>query len=224
MCIPEVLVNNRDAIVGIEPQKQAISYDLVNWNKYFQQDTSFQEITLKHPFEITRNILFDKSKLLESNYSWASLRELFIAVMLWGFGSVGYGAYRTHKMVSDVDFKETLESTYFAIKQGDISRAYGNFKLEQCGPAFFTKFFYFVAHGFNRKPIPLILDSVVARNIETRCKLNIDSYARVNRDKNGRILSLRPYKEGYLQYVADMNNWARDLDATPDQLEFFLFS
>jgi hypothetical protein len=166
-------------------------------------------------------------------YSWDGLRELFISIMMWGFGTTGYGAYRTQRMVQDRNFQNTIESSYRNIDSGNILQAYNSFSLDKCGPAFFTKFFYFVGKG-SRTPVPLILDSVVAISIEERCGLNINHYAKVSRYPDnprnarkgivGKISAVLHYAQGYMNYLNDMDAWARDLEVTPDQIELFLFS
>ena len=82
--------------------------------------------------------------------------------------------------------------------------------------------------------MPLILDAVVARSLEERCGLSISRYAKVSiypdNQKNarkgivGKISAVNRYAQGYMNYLNDMDAWARHLEVTPDQIELFLFS
>lgn len=231
---PQILANNKNIIAALQPNKQAIPYTVSNWCKYFPNDELFNNITAKHPNEISRSDLFEMATNLQSNYRWDNLRELFISIMLWGFGTTGYGAYRTDRMVRDSNFQNTIESSYKKINDGNILKAYNTFSLDMCGSAFFTKFFYFVGKGSHNLPIPLILDSVVACSLEERCGLDISRYAKVSRypDKPenarkgiiGKIAAVNRYAHGYMNYINDIADWARHLEVTPDQIELFLFS
>ena len=230
----QILINNRNNISVLQPGQQAIHYAVDNWNSYFAGDTAFNNLSIRYPGKISRSDIFTMSNKLRSLYSWNGLREFFISIMLWGFGTTGYGAYRTDKMVRDRNFQNTIEMAYTNINCGNILQAYNSFSLERCGPAFFTKYFYFVGKGSCNLPMPLILDSVVARNLEERCGLNISRYAKVSRypdnPKNarkgivGKISKVNHYAMGYINYLNDMEAWARLLEVAPDQIELFLFS
>lgn len=231
---PQILINNRNDISVLQPGQQAIAYTVENWNSYFAGDTAFNSVSERYPNQITRSDIFTMGNNLRLLYSWNSLREFFISIMLWGFGNTGYGAYRTDRMMQDRNFQNTIESSYTNINSGNILQAYNSFSLDMCGSAFFTKFFYFVGKGSRKLPMPLILDAVVARSLEERCGVSISRYAKVSRytdnPKNarkgivGKISAVNRYAQGYMNYLNDMNAWARHLKVTPDQIELFLFS
>lgn len=231
---PQILINNRVDISVLQLGQQAIAYTVDNWNKYFEGDVAFNNLSIRYPGNISRNDIFIISNNLRTLYSWDRLREFFISIMLWGFGKTGYGAYRTDRMVRDRNFQNTIESSYTNINCGDIIQAYNSFSLQMCGPAFFTKYFYFVGKGSHNLPMPLILDSVVALNLEERCGLNISRYAKVFRYPDnpqnarkgivGKISAVNGYAMGYMNYINDMEAWARHLEVAPDQIELFLFS
>jgi hypothetical protein len=236
MTIPKILLDNKKLISRLKPEQQAIPYIVHNWNKYFAEDTAFRTLSRFYQDQITRKNIFDMGNDLRLNYSWNDLRKFFISIMVWGFGTTGYGAYRTYEMVNDKRFKSTVENCYQHIMNGDIERAYNAFWLNKCRSAFYTKFFYFTGRGNVNSPIPLILDSVVARYIEEKCNLDIGVYANVNRHtKNpkaktykpeiaGKISSVNRNAAGYIKYLNDMTQWANHLRVTPDQIELFFFS
>ncbi len=107
----------------------------------------------------------------------ATPRQLLSAVLMWGYGPIGYGPWRTARSLEgDADGvrlaraldplraaapgEEVLATAYRRLRDPRESR------LPRLGPAFFTKLLYFA--GYRRGaggPQPLILDSVVARRL-----------------------------------------------------------
>ncbi len=223
MTIPTYLSNNREHIADLIPGDQAIPYTKKMWDKYFSEDIEFQALVEKYPKQISRQNIFDIKKGLGSNPTSSELKQFYVAVMIWGFGTTGYGAYRTNKMIKDDRFQETIEDCFDKVQVGKIRQAYDGFCLNQCGSAFFTKFIYFSAHNTTNKTMPLILDAVVARSLEEKCHCDIKKYARVNRNK-GKIASVGRASDRYISYLQIMESWAEQLSVSGDQIELFLFS
>lgn len=142
----------------------------------------------------------------------------FFAVMIWGFGMTGYGPWRTEQMFKSKDFARRFTDIREAIKHGRITDAYKAAKIDYCGPAFFTKAFYFLGRVFGQKPLPLILDSRVCANLQ-KCADSkfkpVPSYFKANP-------SLR-HPAGYNEFCNDVDSWAAANGFLPDQLEIFLF-
>ncbi|MET7666759.1 hypothetical protein [Micromonospora luteifusca] len=106
-----------------------------------------------------------------------SPRQLLTAVLVWGYGPIGYGPWRaTRSLDADPDGKrlayaledlaasepdeEALRTAYQRFRDPDHAR------LPWLGPGLFTKVLYFV--GYRRGlggPQPLILDRVVASQL-----------------------------------------------------------
>lgn len=87
----------------------------------------------------------------------------FAAVMIWGYGVVGYGSFRTRKMFSTPGFLEKIEESYRLSQIGDYLDAYkylSKNKIELLGPAFGTKWISFSSPSTNPAPI---YDSFVAK-------------------------------------------------------------
>ncbi len=178
---PSYISKNKAKIARLVPANQAIPYKVENWVKYFPNDTDFKKIFTNYPTQISRQNIFDIKTNLGTNPSSNQLRMFFMAVMVWGFGKTGYGAYRTHKMVCDSSFLGTIKNSFDEIQLGNITKAYNCFSLDRCGSAFFTKYFYFSGQGSAFTPKPLILDAVVARSLEEKGCCDISRYARVSR-------------------------------------------
>lgn len=174
---PEYIRKNRSRITALCPAKQSIPYKQDKWTGH----PLFEQVLGKLPNPVSRGDLFEMSRALHQNTTPQALRELFVATMIWGFGTTGYGAWRTLRMVNDPDFDITLKVAYRHLCEGDIREAYDRFHLSRCGSAFFTKFLYFAAHPLPHTPTPLILDAVVARKLEESCHLDLSRYARAAR-------------------------------------------
>jgi hypothetical protein len=113
------------------------------------------------------------------------------------------------------DIKTHLEKIAEHICKGNLPEAYDQVDICRCGPAFFTKFFYFVGLTYKVQPLPLILDARVAASLTKCSSPSFDPKARYGIGK--------PDAPGYIAYVCDMNAWASHGGFAPDQLEMFLF-
>ncbi|NJP32068.1 8-oxoguanine DNA glycosylase OGG fold protein [Micromonospora thermarum] len=107
----------------------------------------------------------------------ATPRQLLSAVLMWGYGPIGYGPWRTARSLEgDPDgtrLARALDGLRGPIPDEDVLRtAYRRLRdpkesrLPRLGPAFFTKLLYFAGYRRGAGGLqPLILDSVVARRL-----------------------------------------------------------
>ncbi|MFF4807108.1 hypothetical protein ACFY03_02650 [Micromonospora chersina] len=150
----------------------------------------------------------------------ASPRQLLSAVLMWGYGPIGYGPWRTARSLEgDPDGKrlayaleglrapapdeDALRTAYQRLRDPKESR------LPRLGPAFFTKLLYFA--GYRRGAPgrqPLILDSVVRR------RLPVDAGVR---RESGWV------SEEWLAYLGWAADQARRRGIEPDEVEMALF-
>ncbi|MEU9738493.1 hypothetical protein AB0E12_04760 [Micromonospora chersina] len=107
----------------------------------------------------------------------AGPRQLLSAVLMWGYGPIGYGPWRAARSLEgDPDGKRLVHALEGlrapAPDEDDLRTAYQRLRdpkesrLPRLGPAFFTKLLYFA--GYQRGASgrqPLILDSVVRRRL-----------------------------------------------------------
>jgi len=215
--IPDRLLAEKSNLCS--PDNHVVYYDSNVWRKWFADDRDFNELIEKYPQQISRSDIAN----LASSTSSEVPRTAFLAAMLWGYGTVGYGAYRTSIMFRAKDFQNMIEKSFRSVSDGKYMDAYGMFILPMCGSAFFTKYFYFVGLGNKTTPLPLILDSVVANSL-AQLGVDISQLAKVTKNSAGKIVSVGRYADGYFQYVEMINSWASEIDCRPDSIEKWLFS
>jgi hypothetical protein len=160
--------------------------------------------------------------------------------MIWGYGfgsgrdergvQAGYGPFRTARILdknpkfntileevsSDLrgkmlsasnprDFDEAIETAYDKV-------AYDP-RVKWWGPAFFTKYLYFLGRAIDRHNCPLILDKKVVESLG-----NVSQrFARVEGQ------GLRPWTEGYMRYLWNMREWTGQVGCLADDIECFLY-
>lgn len=138
---------------------------------------------------------------------------LFLAAMVWGYGTVGYGPERVGEIarVAGAEFAPRLERQRDAALRGPAA-SWTSFKrsnrLFGLGPAFASKFAYFAAFERSDAELrPLIVD------------LNT-SWAMWDLVELPRSVEL---KGNYLKYVEDAHHWAALHNWRADEVEWALF-
>ncbi|MET7456497.1 hypothetical protein ABZT03_32385 [Streptomyces sp. NPDC005574] len=140
------------------------------------------------------------------------LRDLYVAVMLWGCGTTnGRGPRHTQAALSDARMPTVLRTTRESVREGDLSRAYRQFVLKGVGRSFFTKWFAAVDDRDPTCERALILDDRVFRSLNA---LGWSSYE---------VAGTRHWPTRYATYVSSMHTWAASLDVPAERLEWLLF-
>jgi hypothetical protein len=137
----------------------------------------------------------------------------FVAVMAWGSGAVGYGPWRTARILqTSVDAPDRLVSVAQRLAEAGALDAYGllggDCRLRWLGPAFGTKYLYFCPQS-PADPQALILDRLVARWLARH----------VDRPFNSLSWSSRRYR----RYLDLVGSWADALGVAPDDVEWCIF-
>ncbi|CAM5737229.1 hypothetical protein SHIRM173S_13168 [Streptomyces hirsutus] len=140
------------------------------------------------------------------------LRDLFVAVMIWGSGtSNGRGPRYTAAALSDTRLPHVLTTTRNAVRSGELREAYVQFAVRGVGRSFFTKWFAAVDDREATCERALILDDRVFRSLNAlgwSSKEAADS---------------RRWSARYVTYVIAMHSWARPLGVTAAWLEWLMF-
>lgn len=140
-------------------------------------------------------------------------RRAFVVVMTWGFGLVGYGPWRTRRILDGTqDSAARLCATAQALRTSGPLAAYaelaGQSRLAWLGPAFGTKYLYFCSPT-NQLPVALILDRLVADWLQTNTGVDLDPV---------------PWSPAtYGHYLMLIENWATRLGVPADALECCIF-
>ena len=219
MMIPQHLKNNTATIRAIGVDAHRIPFNSATWERQLGKTAVWQQFRSQIPTDsITRGDLFAMAREADAA---ERLQVLFVASMVWGYGEVGYGAWRSRAALEAPQLGEQLEMLAAKLLSGDLVGACRAVSIPRVGPAFYTKFFYFLCRGRVQR-FPLILDTVLMNAFEQLLGLDVGDYAKVTR-KHGRVTSILAWPEGYQRYVEQMHDWADALDCTADQIELFLF-
>lgn len=212
--LPDAVLAKREELVrGHDVLDQAISWNLETWtnsipaehHKFLDELSSDCKSDEQGRPAITRHQVFE----LRDN----DPRQLFLAAMIWGYGTTGYGASRVAKIIRKN--ANTLNDYLKGQVQAARSRpeeSWSSFRnehrLKWFGPAFASKFAYFVAFESSDSELrPLIVD------INT-------SWVMWDLVKLQRTVEL---KSTYVQYVDMAHRWAEEQGWRADEVEWALF-
>jgi len=138
----------------------------------------------------------------------------FIATMIWGYGPVGYGPYRTVRVLREnPDAAERLAAVArIARHEGGLAAftAIAAQPLRYLGVAFGTKYLYFCTAASADKPgIAPVLDAVVRRWLAAHAdlRLNIDTW----------------HAADYKRYLDALETWLALLSLPADTIEELIF-
>jgi hypothetical protein len=137
----------------------------------------------------------------------------FMATMIWGYGRVGYGPWRTRRVLEETPEAPLKLTTAAALVRADggpvAYRAMTSaLRLRFLGPAFGTKYLYFAPSQPDNPPA-LILDRLVA--------------GWLNRHAGTRINPITWAPSTYKHYVGLLVEFAEELDVGPDAIEERIF-
>ena len=204
------------------------NYNYETWKKHFTgNEVVLQDLAYIHgicPSIITRNDI--EQFVNAAQNGTCGIRIPFLATMIWGWGNGWRGRHNVELSYSDNRLDGSLKKAFELIQANKLQEAYDTFRVKGCGPAFFTKFFYFIGRALDIRPLPLILDTQVAKYLELMCiqeGWRLDDFVKVNRNEGNRIISTGRNVKGYLRYVHSMNSWANQLGCNADDIELFMY-
>ena len=138
--------------------------------------------------------------------------EAYLASMIWGFGKVPLGPFRTHRILDQgPDVPRRLRDAFRAVTRSaaeGYDHLAGPGRTKFLGPAFGTKLLFFTQPD-GARPVALILDAYVAEG------LGLLADTRLN--------PLPWSRPRYARYLELMHRWADDLGVAPDELECVVF-
>jgi hypothetical protein len=178
-----------------------------NWEKAFPRDKGF---IAGLPSPIDRACVRD---ICESKKY--SIREKFLAVMIWGYGDRGYGPYRVTQMLSQKNSQDVLTAVFAICQNGDPKSAYEFLRINRIrilGPSYSSKFISFCTPRHVGAPI---YDSLIALWVEA---FAAQEFADV------KISSEVWNSKTYSRYWDWIKEHSDQLNCFPDDIELVLFS
>lgn len=153
----------------------------------------------------------------------------FIASMIWGYGTTGYGPYRTARVLgTDPAAVSHLVAVARTAQDRDAGgdaafreiwegRCNDRDHLKYLGPAFGTKFLYFLTAAADDVPTTPVMDAVVRRWFSREAKVWLN------------VTSWKP--SSYEKYLSLLDTWREALAPEnggeppgPDQVEYVIFA
>jgi len=169
---------------------------------------SHQDFLKQLPDRLGRD---DVEKIARSCSDDTDVIRVFIAAMVWGYGPVGYGPYRTARVLAEnPDLQDKLgeAATRVRTEGGPAAFAWlAKNRIKRLGVAFATKYlFYFTTP--NQQPA-LVLDSRVHHWLREYGALRV---------------GLDWHVADYERYIQTTVAWAQALSTSPGQVEYLMFS
>ena len=159
--------------------------------------------------------LIDRQFLWKLSSSSAPAQVAFLAVMIWGYGDIGYGPYRVRQMFESEGFEQSLELVKALCHKGETLEAYKALKdsrIRQLGPSFGSKVLTFFHEPQSAPPI---MDSIVADWLKKHAP-DLHWVRKVNAE----TWNLSTY-ESYLKWISDASVIYQ---VTPCSLELLIFT
>ena len=207
--VPEKLISlfERWESVG-RPAQSGVSWQREAWKRLFP---GHAEVFDRLPECLGRDAV--RRVVPAASRDKNSALEAFLLSMAWGYGGVGYGPWRTKRiMCSNPNAPEVfMQASKILSAEGPISSygfLSGSGRLKYLGPSFGTKFLYVVSDD-EPASVALIFDAVVSRAIELGTGL--------------RIPATLWNPDNYRRYLSLVSGWACQLKCTPADVELLLF-
>jgi hypothetical protein len=139
-------------------------------------------------------------------------RRDFVTVMAWGYGSVGYGPWRTRRVLNTPHSSDRLFRALTALHRAGPIAAYRQLgtasRLRGLGPAFGTKYLFF-CQAVGGPQRALILDRLVCDWLAARTDVALNPV---------------PWSTPtYRRYLDMVHLWATQLDVAPEFVEQSIF-
>jgi hypothetical protein len=190
------------------PPQPSIAWPRERWIRSLP---SYRELLENLPETLNRQVVAMYGEAAESGYRQAV--EAFVAAMAWGYGTAGYGPWRTKRILdSTADSAAHLHCVAATLRAHGPLAAYvelsAGHRLKWLGPAFGTKYLYACCE---QQPADhaVILDRLVA------------GWLRLN---TGIILNPVPWSPpAYSRFLDYLKTWSAELQITPSELESCIF-
>lgn len=223
--LPDVL---RDELAR-DDEQAAMTWTSKSWGNWLAFVPGIEEYLERMPTDGDGRV--SRSSVREAvQAEGESAPHRFIAVMIWGYGTAGYGPYRTARVLTQAASSVAQEATgvsYSAIESLDVSQALARSgagleafyylnndaqgRLDGLGSAFFTKWLYFAS----------IVDDPDASDVP----IFDERVRRWLRGVGAPGLRLRHNStQSYAAYVALLSAWGHAVGVAPSRVERAIFA
>ena len=184
-----------------------------------------------------------RADLIKLYADWKDPVLAAVATFVWGYiDTTKYARLQQVLGVNDAELSRRLNGIRDLVTTGKLEEAFssccrcGKNCIPGVGMSFFTKLFFFVGAADSRvNPKPLILDrwttnAFFALRGQSKGTTDVRDFFRIPS-----MEALKKYKaivlnsdvavqaKAYVEYVILMNDWAAQLNVTPEKLEQFVF-
>lgn len=198
--VPRVPALLSDVLAGEPAPQQSFPWKRERWKAVLHDVPEVLERFHELPDRVDR---FNVSQRVATELSRGNILAAFVPVMVWGYGTTGYGPGRVRWVLTGVRGRGAIGAPILPSvveKLGravDVARAHGNVaayrylysdgRIKYLGGAFFTKWLYFATNDGDPDAAGAapILDQVVARWLQSECGISLrtdttDSYRAYN--------------------------------------------
>ncbi|MFD3372819.1 MULTISPECIES: hypothetical protein [unclassified Streptomyces] len=124
----------------------AVEYKPAHWSGVEPWPAEFPERSRTGTARISRDQVVAATRGAAERSEWA---EALVASYVWGQGRIGYGPHRLKEILAEPTADDALAKAGAALRQEGAVAAYDGLRgaVKGLGPAFFTKFLYFLDQG-----------------------------------------------------------------------------
>ncbi|MFG1834104.1 8-oxoguanine DNA glycosylase OGG fold protein [Micromonospora chersina] len=183
----------------------------IGWNRttWLASLTEHQDLLAELPDRLGRDHVTERGRRADEGENKAV--RAFVTAMVWGYGRVGYGAFRTARVLRENDeAPRILREVASKTRRDGGAEAFEWLKrhrLRYLGVSFATKYLFFCSDAAASPA--LVLDRRVQRWLwqYAACHVSLDWNV-----------------EDYRRYLCLVTKWAQDLDLRPDEVEYLMFA
>lgn len=173
-CVPPRPADLEHQLLGPFVPQKAFTYPAARWSTWLRDLAGIREVLATLPAALDRSIA---ARRIDALLSGDEVAAAFVVAMIWGHGSSGYGPFRTARILTGTadpdgepispDVVEKLTRSVDIAQNGGAVSGYrylnNDGRITWLGPAFFTKWLYFVtARGNPTSPHAApVLDALV---------------------------------------------------------------
>ncbi|MCD2186615.1 8-oxoguanine DNA glycosylase OGG fold protein [Actinomycetospora soli] len=157
-------------------RQRAVAWSEKAWEKHFADYSVVESL----PNPLGRGDVLEVFAVAQAEATETTVVDAFIASMVWGFGRVGYGAWRTRRILDVADAPARLLAVHAEATAGGGPvgfRAMADHPVQHLGVAFGTKFLFFAVEAAGVKPAAPVLDRVVRSWLADNVGLRLDIWS-----------------------------------------------